>query len=280
MMGSVGNIFISIRINVLYLFKIIKLNIIRELQYRTNFVFGFLIEFTYSIVNILFYEIIYHNTAYIGSWNKYQALLLVGTFIITSSMYMTTTFSNLSVLPTSILNGDLDVYLLKPINSKILISYKNFDIGSFLNIFVGIGVVINSLIHLNISLNFIDIVIYFMAIIGGYFLISNSLLILMSLAFWLGRVSEVRDWFGLVVEFGNRPAFIYPKMMQVIFYWILPIFLIANVPIEVLLHKRSIKGVIIFLIIIYAYSLLSSFIYKLGLKKYSSANNSPGYSRM
>lgn len=246
-----------------------KLNLIKHLNYRVNFLIGLLINLSGSLALFYFYDIVFEKLGTLGSWDKSHAMLLVGSFIIVESLYVGISFHSLSFLPQLIVKGELDRYLIRPISIRLSLAVQEIDYGNILNGLLGVGLIVyySSLRVISIAM----ILKFFTAIALGFFFLSNVLFFLMSLAFWLGRVDELRDMLAWIIELGSKPALVYPTVLKKVFYWVIPFFLIANVPTEFLTGERH--SIIPFIGAVIPCLLLNQIVWKRGLKKYASASH-------
>lgn len=245
-----------------------KLNLIKNINYRINFIIGILINLVGSLVLFYFYDVVFEKVDILGTWNKSHAMILVGSYIIVESLYIGLSFHSLSLLPKIIVEGELDHYLIRPISTRASLILQEVDFGNVLNSLLGIGLIYYY--SPSSSVSFYAIASYIAAIGLGFFFLSSVLFFLMSLTFWLGRIDELRDMLAWIIELGSKPAFVYPKILRNIFYWILPFFLMANVPTEFLRGERH--NIFVFFVSILPFYFLSQFVWRLGLKRYVSAS--------
>ncbi|WP_075882757.1 ABC transporter permease [Candidatus Protochlamydia sp. W-9] len=247
-----------------------KLNLIKNLNYRINFLIGLIINLAGSLVLFYFYDVVFDRLGAIGTWDKTHAMLLAGTYMIVESLYIGLAFHSISRFPKIILDGDLDDYLILPISPRAALALQEMDYGNILNALFGIGLVYY--FFPTSSISFSSLANYFIAILFGLIFLSNLLLLLMSFAFWFGRVDELRDALAWIMDLGARPAFIYPSILRNIFYWILPFFLIANVPVEFLTGERNWLNIFLFFFAIVPFYIGNKIVWHLGLRKYESAS--------
>ncbi|WP_186648378.1 ABC transporter permease [Fluviispira vulneris] len=249
-----------------------RLNLLAALQYRFDFFAGLIINIISSAMIVTFYIIVFNHVNELNGWTLDHMMILTGSYLIVNSLYVGLIFHGISRLPKFILEGQLDQLLTQPISPRLQILLGEIDIGSLLSALLGIGIVIYYTFKLQIKIDVFLILNYAMAILFSQLFLYRALYFLMSLAFWLGKIDELRDCFSLLIDFGNRPKFIYPKILNFIFSWLIPIFLVANVPAEIILQKPDpYLHILSFMSLIPIY-FLSEFVWRRGLKIYASAN--------
>ncbi|PWU10290.1 MAG: hypothetical protein C5B47_02425 [Verrucomicrobia bacterium] len=245
----------------------IKLNYFRALAYRADFLIGLVINTFGALILFYFYDTVFEKIEMLGTWDKARAMLLVGSYIIVESAYIAFAFHSISELPKLIVHGELDSYLLRPISTTALLILREIDFGSLISGIFGVGLIV----AYSSAISVWQIVHFIFAVTLGFIFLSLVLLLLMSLAFWWGRVDEFRDLLSWTMELGSKPAAVYPPVIRNLLYWIFPIFLMANVPAEILAGERY--GALLFLPVIIALYLLHTAIWSLGLKKYQSGSH-------
>jgi|GEM_PF-5339038 len=245
----------------------IKLNYFKALAYRADFFIGLIINIFGAFILFYFYDIVFDKIEVLGTWDKSRAMLLVGSYIIVESAYIAFAFHSISELPKLIVHGELDSYLLRPISIRALLVLRDIDFGSLVSGIFGVGLIAAH----SSSLSVWQIVHFIFALTLGFCFLSVVLFLLMSLAFWWGRIDELRDLLAWAMELGSKPAAVYPPMIRNLLYWIFPLFLMANVPAEILSGERY--SILPFSLVLIAIYLLSTVIWRLGLKRYQSGSH-------
>src|ERR1043165_8330482 len=109
-----------------------KNSIVREMQFKLNFLLWIVVELLWFALQLTFIGVIYSHTDHIGDWSKWQVVLLIGTSNFIQQLFTTIFLSNLTQLSELIRTGRLDFLLLLPINTRFLISLRQVDLGGFI----------------------------------------------------------------------------------------------------------------------------------------------------
>jgi hypothetical protein len=108
-------------------FRVMVTNcLVREMQFKTNFVIRVLTEFLWLGMQWVFVEVLYGQTKAIGGWDKWQMIALLGTNYIISQAFEGMFFDNCMRLTDLIRKGELDFVLVKPMNPQFLVSFPLF----------------------------------------------------------------------------------------------------------------------------------------------------------
>src|SRR6185295_12941526 len=69
----------------------------------------------------------------IGTWSKWQVIFLIGASQFIQQLFTAFFLSNMTQLSEYIRTGKLDFMLLLPINTRFIVSFRNVDLGGFIN---------------------------------------------------------------------------------------------------------------------------------------------------
>jgi ABC-2 type transport system permease protein len=108
-------------------FLMMKNCLIREMQFRSNFIIRLFTEVLWLGMQFIYVEVLYGLTQSIGGWNVWQMVILLGTNHIINQLFEAFFFDNCTKLVDQIRLGDLDFVLVKPINSQFMVSLRYTD---------------------------------------------------------------------------------------------------------------------------------------------------------
>jgi len=169
--------------------------------------------------------------------------------------------------------GSFDKTLLKPVNQRFLVSFNSIDftlLGSLVNVVVVLSV---SLTHLTINIDLLGIITFFISLICAYFIVYFVYFCVSSLSLFFVNAETFSDWLLEMTDFDRYPAEIYGEIFRTFLFFVLPILFFAYVPTAILLNKlpRYYAGIGV-LMVIWLY-IISTILWKSGLKKYQSASS-------
>lgn len=255
-------------------YSFLKINIITELQFRTNLLFHLFTMFLSFLTNIFFYYFLYNNINNIAGWNKYEMYILASTVIIINSIFGGVFFFNLIQIPRKVKTYELDYLLLKPINTIFYISFKDFNIGLFSGVIFGIFSLVYSIIKLNISITFIKVLIYIFLINTGVIILYSVLFFMVTFSLKFVKINGLIQIFWSMMSVGNNPYSIYPKIITYIGLFIIPSIVIYNFPALVIINNNNlstlniIEMILLALIIAIIFISFAIFFFKNSLRYY------------
>src|SRR6516165_8035979 len=94
----------------------------RELAFRGNFLVKLFVEVLWLFLLIAFYKTVFAKTSVIAEWSEDQYLFFLGCYFAMEGLIETLFLSNCNEFADLIRTGDLDFYLLKPIDEQFLVT--------------------------------------------------------------------------------------------------------------------------------------------------------------
>ncbi|MFM7148407.1 MAG: ABC-2 family transporter protein, partial [Gemmataceae bacterium] len=116
-----------------------------EMSFRANFLVKLAVEALWLGILILFYDLIFQRTQNVAGWDRAQYLFFLGCHYALAGLIETFFLENCTGFAELVRTGDLDLYLLKPIDEQFLITCRKMDWSTFPNILQGAGVMAYSL---------------------------------------------------------------------------------------------------------------------------------------
>ncbi|MGP1431185.1 MAG: ABC transporter permease [Treponema sp.] len=239
----------------------LRINLIREFQFRVHLLFYFVTISTGLFANILFYHFLYESIDTIAGWTKYEIFILVATVIIINSLFGGMFFFNLIRIPQKVKTYDLDYLLLKPVNTIFYISCRDFNGGLFLGSFFGLGLLLYSIVKLGLPIKI-------QLIIGYIFLIGCSVLLLYCILFFMitfslrfVKINGLIQIFWSIVGIGNNPHSIYPTVINCLGVSIIPSIIIYNFPAIALTENHIFWGLNLIKMCLFAFVITILFLY-------------------
>lgn len=247
-----------------------KLNIEKDLIYSLNTWFLLFTTLMYSLANIISFKFIFDETGpVLGVPFKEMFILVLGGQLFWY-MHQVLFRKSMQYLADLIHTGELDMFLLKPIRLKNILSFLEFDQRHLIPSIVTAGIIAFELSGYGLSLLEILLITFFF--INGLLISSFISLIAACMTFWVGRNDPIFMLFLPMVDLIKLPMSFFPPILKTIFIFVIPVIPVLNPSYETLYGKESMElmassiGISIILFVI------SDIFWRLGLKQYTSAN--------
>src|SRR5438445_6539942 len=114
--------------------------LVRELAFRANYVAKLSVEILWLAILLLFYRTVFARTSVIASWSESEYLFFVGCFFALEGLIETLFLENCNEFSDLIRSGDLDFFLMKPIDEQFLVTCRKIDWSTAPNVLMGAGV--------------------------------------------------------------------------------------------------------------------------------------------
>jgi ABC-2 type transport system permease protein len=227
----------------------------------------------YSIIQIVFLETIYSQTSNFAGYTKYEAYVLFGTFEIVQTLGHIFFHLRLADLKGLIRGGSqdsLDNVLTKPIDAQISATLGRFNFGNIAPFFIAIFIVLYGLTNEPHLLNVLNIASYLILVVMGTFIFYLTFLFISTLLFWYPELQMAEALWESFQSLGQYPSGLYHGVVGVIFNLVIPITLMASIPVEFLLGDKSPVMLLLYIGIVVVLFLATRLFWTTAIKKYSS----------
>src|SRR6267142_3031883 len=250
-------------------------SLIREMSFKANFLLWMVVEVLWFLGQIVFFSIIFGSVNHIGDWSKWEVVLLVGTHQIIAQLFQAFFFVNVANVPELVRTGKLDSLLVLPIDSQFAVSTKQFGLDSIVNAGLGGVVVCVALSRLNVVPDLTSILLYLVALGFGIAVHYSIMLALAAVSFWIVRAQGLVYGYFNFLNIARYPDAIFPRLFRVIFGWIIPVVIIANIPARLLIKSFG-QPLPLMVHLVVASTVIfwsSRLFWRFALKRYSSASS-------
>jgi ABC-2 type transport system permease protein len=250
-------------------------SLIREMSFKANFLLWMLVEVLWFVGQIVFFSIIFGNVDRIGDWTKWEVVLLIGTHQMISQLFQAFFFTNVAAVPELVRTGKLDSLLVLPVDSQFAVSTKQFGLDSVINAAVGGMVVGVALSKLGVVPTPMSILLYIIAIGFGIAVHYSIMLSLAAVSFWIVRAQGLVYGYFNFLNIARYPDAIFPRLFKIIFGWIVPVVIVANIPARLLIKSFGQPGPLMFQLVVASTVVfcLSRGFWSFALRRYSSASS-------
>ena len=138
-----------------------------EMAFRANFLVKVLVEVLWLGILLVFYWKLFENTTSIAGWSRSEYFFFVGCHYALAGVVETFFLSNCTEFAELVRTGDLDQYLLKPIDEQFLITCRWIDWSTMPNILQGTGIMIAALVVMDWTFDPLRLLLFFVLFACG-----------------------------------------------------------------------------------------------------------------
>ncbi len=253
-------------------YEMFRLSLIADLEYRANFFTRILTDVFWYLAQVLSFEVIYAHTERIGEWGLKEMRVFLGVLFVIDALYMIILHENLDQLPEKVRKGELDLLLVKPVNSLFMISLQKANTAIIGNLIIGGSWLAFGILGLP-DFNYLR----FLWLI---YLVPCSLVVIFSMRFMFSacsviftRLESLQFMWWQVYRLGMRPDSIYFPWLKFVLLTLIPVGVIVSVPARALLYPPDFVYLLWPLILAPVLIYLSHRFWLFSLKFYSSASS-------
>lgn len=251
-----------------------RINFMERLAFRSGFAFLTFGVTLNIFLNLFFIKVIYSWVTDIKGWSYYEALIVVGTSILVEGViWMTCAY--LHALKVMLKTGELDGYLVKPMESQYLVTCYRGDLEDVVRLMLGLGIIIFGISHLPLTLLTlaVNLPLFIILLISSIILLYSISVIANSISFWTVESPSTFVIFETISRSAQFPSDIFSGKAKIFFSTVIPIAFIATVPADALINGFSFRLVFGSFGVSLFFFFLSRYVWKKGLGSYSSASS-------
>lgn len=258
--------------NVVQLFgRLMKISLKKEYEYRFEMLM-LLVQLVFNVgFTLIFWNTLFQFLPQLRDWSRNE--LLIYTAVIQLGEGISGVFFGFRDMPERILEGELDKYLVRPMNPLISLLFENVSVFYFLEqIIVGVAILVLIYVKYQISVVYENIIPALLILIAGVIIIQLIIGAITMLSFWIGRIDGIRMLFEKLVETKEYPLNLYPNGIQKVFTYLIPVFFVAYYPTGLLLGKLELQWTIVLYegIFLTAAVVITCCIWRKGLRRYEA----------
>jgi ABC-2 type transport system permease protein len=251
-----------------------KNSVTRETMFKGNFLLWIIVEFLWFGLQLTFIGVLYLHTDNIGTWTKWQVVMLVGASHFIQQIFQAFFLVNCTNLSELVRTGKLDFLMLLPINTRFVVSLRQVDLGAFVNAASGAAVIAYAAHKLHFMPTAPHILGFLALCIAGIVIHYSLMFLLATISFWTVRAQGIVWGYYNLFNIARLPDEAFQGLFKAIFTFAIPMLLVSNVPARVLTNKLDNVGSILLLL---AMSVICFVISELGwrgsLRRYTSASS-------
>lgn len=216
-----------------------RLGALNELQYRINFwiqLFNSALALGTGLVAI---AIVYNQTDTLEGWTAPELLVVLGVHVLIGGLLKTFVVPNMWSLIRDVQEGTLDYALTRPADSQLMVSVRQLNIWSLIDVALGAGVIVWAVNEMSADVSMASVVAFVLALMCGFAIIYAIWLTAVTLAFKAVDIGDLMQILNGVYEAGRWPVSIYPLWLRGSLTVIIPLAFAITVPAEIITDRVS-----------------------------------------
>jgi ABC-2 type transport system permease protein len=259
------------------MYALARYGLARELAFRGNFLVKIAVEVLWLGILLVFYRTVFAKTSVVADWTEQQYLFFVGCYFALEGLIETLFLENCNEFSDLVRSGDLDFFLLQPIDEQFLITCHNIEWSTAPNVFMGGAVMVVALQQMGWVFDAVQVALFAGLFLSSVLIAYSFLVMLTSSAVWLVRNQSLYEMWWLFTSLMRYPREVFTRSWAAPLGWtftfLIPVMLIVNVPARTMVRGLE-PGFALFTgataVVLF---LLSRRFFRLALRRYRSASS-------
>jgi ABC-2 type transport system permease protein len=251
-----------------------KNSVTREMSFKGNFILWIVVELLWFALQLSFVSVVFSQTDAVGSWSRWQMVMLVGASNFIQQVYQAFFLVNCTNLSELVRTGKMDFLLALPVNTRFLVSLRVVDLGAFVNAAFGLGVMLFAANKAAVHPTLMQVAGFSALCVVGIGIHYSLMFMLATVCFWTVRAQGIVWGYYNLFNIARMPDEAFHGLFKAVFTLVLPVLLVSNVPVRVLADKlESPVSWLLLLGIGAVWAALSEWFWRQSLRHYTSASS-------
>jgi ABC-2 type transport system permease protein len=251
----------------------LRVNIQQDLAYRADTLVSLAMNVMWLGWELLGLQIIFSNTPTLAGWGPGELVSLLGVWRLANTLMAALIWPNTQRFNTSIRDGSFDYFLLQPIGSQFLVSFSRVIVWRVWEVLLSIVLIVTGIIISGGSTTPLHIFNFLLLLLSGLAVIYSLWIVMIACTFWFVKFDNNVTILQALMDSGRYPATVYPAWLRLIVTFIIPIAIATTIPLQAMRGELAGWQILSFLAAGVACLLISSLVWRTGVKRYSGASS-------
>ncbi|MBO5056222.1 MAG: ABC-2 family transporter protein [Lachnospiraceae bacterium] len=254
--------------------ELVRLRFQNLMMFKIGFFGPFFVDGSLFAVQLLVFQAVYSNVERIGSWGKGEMIIYIGTYSLLNAVNMVICFFGICGISGKIKNGEMDLYLTKPVSPLFRISLERINPGSIPLVIMSVCIIFYGIHTADMQPGGKKVLCYlFWLLIMQVFYYDMEVLI-RSIAFYTISTAKMEQLEEACLDLCMKlPGIAFYGIYKFIFYCILPYGIMATLPVQSLIGEMSLGLGIYGILAVCIFTGVTAFLWKNGIRHYNSASS-------
>lgn len=251
-----------------------KNSVTREMLFKSNFLLWIIVELLWFAMQLAFISVLYLHTEAIGTWTKWQVVMLIGASHLIQQTFQAFFLINCTNLSELVRTGKLDFLLLLPVNTRFVVSLRQVDLGAFVNAATAVAVMLYAARQLALVPTVAQVLGFLVLCVVGILIHYSLMFMLATISFWTVRAQGIVWGYYNLFQIARMPDEAFRGLFKAVFTFALPMLLVSNVPVRLLADKLiSPVPLLLLLGMGLVCAAVSEMVWRISVRRYTSASS-------
>lgn len=222
----------------LRLYRAFALNCLaRTMEFRAQFFAGILGYAIWTLVSLVFINVVFGQVGAIKGWSRDQMWVLYGTYVVLEAACYGILGPNMFRFSGLIQDGGLDLILIKPVNVQFFVSTRYLDLNGCLNGILGFVLIGLGLHRLGQIPGPLEWILWALMLVCGFLMAYAFWFCCVTIAIWAVKLEGIAVIFDPMMQMARFPIQIYPSRILTFLTIGLPVAFLTTFPTQALLGQ-------------------------------------------
>lgn len=250
-----------------------KNSVTRETMFKGNFLLWIVVELLWFGLQLAFIGVLYLHTENIGTWTKWQVVMLIGASHFIQQVFQAFFLVNCTNLSELVRTGKLDFLLLLPINTRFVVSLRQVDLGAFVNAGSALAVMTYAAKQLHFAPSAAQVLGFLGLTLAGVAIHYSLMFLLATISFWTVRAQGIVWGYYNLFNIARMPDEAFRGIFRAVFTFVLPMLLVSIVPVRLLVDKFTGGSALLLIFMAIVCAVVSEWGWRASLRRYTSASS-------
>ena len=245
----------------------------RDMEFKMNFIGNLFIDSIYYGSLFFFFSVIFSYVDALGDFSKDAVIIFLIITYLTDSVFLFFFGNNTFQVNRMVVRGDLDMLLLKPVNSLFFISFRYVATYTLISIFILSALLLRMTFLYSADIGLMNYIVFLISFLLGILILFYIEFIIACLVFWYKNFS-VGGWLASeLTKYSRRPDSIYTGVFRKALFSFFPMALVSSLPTRMLIFGPNYSLLTLQFVVVVIGFCLTQYTWNKGLIKYDSASS-------
>lgn len=223
--------------------------LVRESHFRANMLAIVVVGLVQVMIAIIPVLLLFSYTESVSGWSQAGVIVLLGVHQVLMSLLAMFVAPNLTRMTEYVTHGDLDLLLIRPVNTQWFVTTRWIQPAQAFNVATGILLVAIGLWRSAESPGMIDAGQGLVVFLAGFVLVTCAWAAMSFLVFWLSSVVQLTWFVHDVMGAARYPVTFFPAVLRAILTFVVPLAFATTFPAQALTGGISwwvVSGAVVF----------------------------------
>ncbi len=250
-----------------------RFSILRELEYRVNFLTNAFMSVFWLFWGVISATIFFAHRDTVGGWTFEQVLVVLGLYTMFTGVMEAFFRPNITQMIEHVRNGTFDFVLVKPVDSQFYASFHSLTMWRLVDILAGAALIAYALRAMGLTPTGGQLLAFGLLLLVALILIYCIWLAMMTMSFWFVKIDNFAELFYAFYETGRFPISVYSGLLRALLTFVIPVAFITTFPAAALMGLLAPTELLLGVVLALTLLAFTKWLWRFAVRSYASASS-------